>query len=118
MVVAVGLTVVEPLADVDVKVPGVIEMPFAPVTAQLSVVRAPELRLVGFATKEVIRGAWVPEDDVDSVVEPQPASPIQARGIRTSAQRFNPEERSLKVSPVLQNKVDESMRAPVRCRHD
>lgn len=113
-----GLTVVEPLADVDVKVPGAIEMLFAPVTVQLSVVLAPELRLVGLAVKEVIPGSEVPEDEVDSVVEPQPASPIQATGIRTSAQRFNPEERSLKLSPVLQNKVAESMRAPVRCRHD
>jgi hypothetical protein len=87
-VVAVGFTVVEPLADVEVKVPGTIEMLFAPVTDQLSVLPEPELILVGLAVKEVIAGAEpFPEDEVDNIVEPQPARPTQASGIRTSAQR-------------------------------
>ena len=54
--VAVGLTPVEPLADVDVNVPGVMAMLVAPVTAQLSVLLAPELTLVGFAVKEPMAG--------------------------------------------------------------
>ncbi len=56
MVVAVGLMLVEPLADVDVNVPGVMAMLVAPVAAQLSVLLVPELMLVGFAVKEVIVG--------------------------------------------------------------
>ena len=53
---AVGLTVVEPVADVDVKVPGEIATVVASVVAQLSVLLAPELMPVGFAVKDVIVG--------------------------------------------------------------
>jgi hypothetical protein len=56
VVVAVGLTVVDPLAEVEVKVPGVMEMLVAPVAAQLSVLLEPEAMLVGLAVKEVIVG--------------------------------------------------------------
>ena len=56
MVVAVGLTLVEPLADVDVNVPGVMAMLVAPVVAQLSVLLEPEVMLVGLAVKELIVG--------------------------------------------------------------
>jgi hypothetical protein len=56
VVVAAGLTVVEPVADVDVKVPGVMAMVVAPVVTQLNVLLAPELMLVGFAVKEVMVG--------------------------------------------------------------
>ena len=56
MVVAVGLTLVEPLADVDVNVPGVMAMLVTPVVAQLSVLLEPEVILVGFAVKESIVG--------------------------------------------------------------
>jgi hypothetical protein len=52
----VGVAVVEPLADVDVNVPGVMAMLVAPVVAQLSVLLEPEAMLVGFAVKEVIVG--------------------------------------------------------------
>jgi hypothetical protein len=45
---------VEPLADVDVNVPGVMATLVAPATDQLSVLLVPELMLVGFAAKEVI----------------------------------------------------------------
>ena len=57
MVVAVGLTLVVPLADVDVKVPGAMAILVAPVVAQFSVLLAPELMLVGDAVKEEIVGA-------------------------------------------------------------
>jgi hypothetical protein len=47
VVVAVGLMFVEPLADVDVNVPGVMAILVAPVVAQLSVLLEPEVILVG-----------------------------------------------------------------------
>jgi hypothetical protein len=56
VVVAVGLTVVEPLAEVDVNVPGVIASVAAPVVSQLSVPLEPKAILAGFAEKEVIVG--------------------------------------------------------------
>ena len=49
-----GVTVVEPLAEVDVNVPGVMAMPVAPVVAQVSVLLAPDLMLTGLAVKELI----------------------------------------------------------------
>ena len=53
---AEGLTEVEPLADVDVKVPGVMAMLVAPVVTQLSVLLDPEAILAGLAPKDVIAG--------------------------------------------------------------
>jgi hypothetical protein len=56
VVVAVGLTFVEPLADVEVNVPGVMARLVAPVVAQLSVLLEPEVILVGLAVKELMVG--------------------------------------------------------------
>jgi hypothetical protein len=56
VVVAVGLTLVEPLADVDVKVPGVMAMLVASVVAQPSVLLEPEVMLEGLAVKESMVG--------------------------------------------------------------
>ena len=56
MVVAVGLTFTEPLADVDVNVPGAMARLAAPAVVQLSVLLEPELMLVGLAVKELIVG--------------------------------------------------------------
>jgi len=56
VVVAVGLTLVEPLADVEVKVPGVMVMEVAAVVDQLRELLEPELMLVGLAAKEFIVG--------------------------------------------------------------
>jgi len=94
VVVAAGLMLVEPLANVDVNVPGVMAILVAPAAAQLSALLAPEFMLVGAAVKEVIVGSEsFPEDELDEVVEPpQPASPTQANRIRTRAQRSSPEE--------------------------
>ena len=47
MVVAVGLTVVEPLADVVVNVPGVMAMLVAPVVEKESVLAEPDAMLAG-----------------------------------------------------------------------
>ena len=57
--VAVGLTLVEPLANVDVKVPGVMAIALAPVVVQLSVLAAPEVILAGLAVKETMIGLFV-----------------------------------------------------------
>jgi hypothetical protein len=47
---------VEPLAAVDVNVPGVMPILVAAVVAQLSVLLEPEVMLVGLAVKELIVG--------------------------------------------------------------
>ena len=56
MVVAVGLTLVEPLADVEVNVPGVMASLLVPVVTQLSVLLEPEVIREGLAVKELISG--------------------------------------------------------------
>jgi hypothetical protein len=56
VVVAVGLTLVEPLANVDVNVPGVMAILVAPVVSQLSVLLEPEVMLVGLAVNELMVG--------------------------------------------------------------
>jgi hypothetical protein len=94
VVVAAGLMLVEPLADVDVYIPGVMAILVAPATAQLSVLLVPELMVVGLAVKEVIVGPEPsPEGELEEDVEPpQPVSPTPANRIRTSAQRSSREE--------------------------
>lgn len=47
----VGLTVVEPVAEVEVKVPGVIAIEAALEVVQLSLLLVPELTLLGLAIK-------------------------------------------------------------------
>jgi len=89
VVVAVGLTVAEPLADDELKLPGEIEIVVAPLVTQLSVALAPEFMLAGFAAKEVTDGTE-PEFDVEFgalVVLPQPARPAQTNKRSTGAQR-------------------------------
>lgn len=54
--VAVGLTLVAPVADVEVNVPGEMEIVVALLVAQFSVLLAPELTLVGLAAKDEIAG--------------------------------------------------------------
>ncbi len=51
-----GLTLVEPLAEVDVKEPGVTATLVAPVVDQLRVLLEPELILVGLAANELMTG--------------------------------------------------------------
>ena len=56
MVVAAGLTFVEPLADVELNDPGAMAILVAPVVAQLSELLDPNVMVVGFAVKELIVG--------------------------------------------------------------
>jgi hypothetical protein len=73
VVVAVGLTLVEPLADVDVNVPGVMAMLVAPVVAHVSVLLEPEVMLVGLAVKELIVGPLGALTVTVTVAEADPA---------------------------------------------
>jgi hypothetical protein len=57
VVVDAGLTDTEPLALVDVNVPGVMEILAAPLLTQLSVVLEPGLMLAGLALNDVMVGA-------------------------------------------------------------
>jgi hypothetical protein len=92
LVVAVGLMVVEPLADVEVNVPGVIAILVAPVAAQSSALLVPESMLVGSAVKEVIVG---PESfPGDALGEPHPVSPKQANRTKASAEKQKQEQRA------------------------
>lgn len=86
MVVAIGRTLVEPLPDVEVNVPGVIAMLAAPVEDQLSVALVPEFMFVGLAENEVMVG--MSSFALDEVEDPQPASPAQASRTRTSTLFF------------------------------
>ena len=56
--VAVGLRVVEPLAAVDVKVPGVMAMDVAPLVVQASVADWLAVIEVGVAVNEEMAGGW------------------------------------------------------------
>jgi hypothetical protein len=85
-VVAVGVTLVEPLAAVEVKDPGEIYIFVAPVVAQLSVLLAPGLMLAGFAANDVMAaGLTVPE--AEPAWLPQPARPLRASRKTAPAQK-------------------------------
>ena len=74
-------------------VPGVMAIFVAPAAAQLNVLLAPALMLVGTAAKDVIAGAApFPDGEFDKLDAAQPASPAQANKVRTSAQSSSPEE--------------------------
>jgi hypothetical protein len=61
VVVTVGLTEVEPVKDVEVKVPGVMARLVAPVTVQFRVLLEPGEMDVGVAVKELITGSGAPD---------------------------------------------------------
>jgi hypothetical protein len=67
---AVGLTLIVPVAAVEVKVPGVMAMLVAPVAIQLSVLLEPEVMLAGSAVNEAIVGAE--PVGVDGAAAPHP----------------------------------------------
>lgn len=93
---------VDPLANVDVNVPGVMAILVAAAVAQVSVLLEPEFKFVGSAVKDVIVGAEpFPEGAFDELTPPQPASPAQANRTRTS-----------ELGPFLRNELAEFMRNP------
>jgi hypothetical protein len=82
VVVWVGLTVIVPVADGEVKFPGVIEMVVARVVDQLSVLLEPELTLGGEAVNAItVGGATLgpPEEDVAAA---HPANPTQITKVK------------------------------------
>jgi hypothetical protein len=74
VVVAVGLTLVEPLANVDVNVPGVMAIVVAPVADQLSVLLEFEPIFVGFAVNELMVGLLVAVTVTVSIDVVEPAA--------------------------------------------
>jgi hypothetical protein len=72
VVVAVGFTLVDPLADEEVNDPGVIAMLVEPVVAQLNVLLAPDVMLAGLALNELMTGlvAALTVTDTVAVVDP------------------------------------------------
>jgi hypothetical protein len=111
VVVAAGLTLADPLADMEVNVPGVMAILIAPVLVQLRVLLAPEFMVVGFAAKDVIAGtAPFSGDEPDE--PPQPANPAQANRVRKSAQRDSPDKQSRRELEVFLQSAVESMYAP------
>ena len=79
MVVAVGLRLVEPLADVEVNVPGVMASLLVPVVTQLSVLLEPEVIPVGLAVKELITGLLAEFTVTVSVDVAEPAALVAVR---------------------------------------
>jgi hypothetical protein len=76
VVVAVGLTLVEPLAADELNEPGAIEMVVAPLVAQCKVLVVPALTLVGFAANDEMEGMDDPEGGFEVVdALPHPANP-------------------------------------------
>lgn len=86
MVVALGVTLIEPLARLDVKVPGVMATRVAPLDVQLNVLLVPALTLVGFAAKALMVGI-APWPDDDGFEELPPQATINAQSTMISVAR-------------------------------
>lgn len=86
----------------------------APVVAQLSVLLAPELMLVGFALKDVIAGTEpFPEDVFDVVPAAQPERAAKKARVSTSAHNSSTEGLCPRESSLfLQTEKGKSMRVP------
>jgi len=107
----------EPTADVDVNVPGVMAILVAPLVDQLSVTLEPEFTLSetaaftlpGEAVNELIVGiAPLPGEDIGEVDELQPASKTQANRMKKCALRSSPKDlNSGKLGLLLQEELVE-----------
>jgi len=84
----VGLTLVEPLPEAEVKLPGVIAIVVAPAVAQLRVLLVPEFTLVGFAAKDVMVGLGGGGGVVPGLTLAQLARPRQASSTRINPRRM------------------------------
>jgi hypothetical protein len=116
VVVSAGLTLVVPVADDEVKFPGMMEIVVAKLVDQLNVLLDPELRLAGDAVKAITVGGASFGPPVAEVLAAHPASPTQATRIRASAQiSREPFEAHLGSATLLQSiNLRESMPAPSR----
>ncbi|MGA2097436.1 MAG: hypothetical protein ABSH39_14130 [Candidatus Acidiferrum sp.] len=91
MVVEVGLTLLEPLADVEVKLPGEMEIVLAPAVDQLSVTFVPEVMVVRLAVKELMVGAELGPGFPAPDIPAQPVMPRQARRKRQGKKELGAE---------------------------
>ena len=91
VVVAAGETLVEPLADVDVKLPGVMEIAVAPLVDQESVTLVPDVIVVALAVKELIEGADPFPGLLELLTAAQPARPTQVSATTKSTARLRAE---------------------------
>jgi hypothetical protein len=109
VVVVVGLTLVDPVATVELNVPGEIEIVVAPLVIQFSVLLVPVVTLVGLAAKDVIEGA-APVPLVFVVVEavPQPDKRTHASKISANRAQKSPRERLGRALKLLPRKQLES----------
>jgi hypothetical protein len=87
-VVVAGITFVDPFADAEVNVPGVMAIVEAPLVDQASMLLAPELIPEGLAVKEAIAGI-VPLSGA-GLDEPQPEKPAHTNRMRAAAQSLGP----------------------------
>jgi hypothetical protein len=85
VVVAVGLTLIEPLAEAELNAPGEIETEVAPLVAQLSVLLAPELMLPGLVVKDAIAGIGPLLGIPELGPPPQLVRPAQASKTKANA---------------------------------
>jgi hypothetical protein len=110
-VVAVGLRFIEPVADVDAKLPGVTVTLVAPEVVQLNVVLLPAVILAGLAENDAMVGAAVFAVLVTGDV--QPTGPPLAQRISTTPQRPTSAKTQLSALNLLPT-LDfiESMRNP------
>ncbi len=119
VVVAAGLTFVEPLEAVDVNVPGVMAMVVAPETDQLSVLLEPEFMLAGAAAKEAICGMepFAEAGKLAGALELQLASSAQENRVRASAAKRSRAGQASTRAPglFLRNGFGESMGDPWSC---
>jgi hypothetical protein len=114
VVVAVGLTLVVPLAAVEVNVPGVIAK-VAPVVAQLSVLLPPELIDAGLAENELIVGVVpLPEPLPDADDPPQPARQAQMSSPGNAGPKLTPAHK-IKLRLSLRDAPAVFMASPVEC---
>lgn len=79
MVVAFGLTLVDPLDESDVNVPGVMEMLVAPLVDHLKVLTAPKLMLLGVTVKEPTVGFLTPITVTVTVAVVEPTELVAVR---------------------------------------
>jgi hypothetical protein len=101
-VVVVGLMLIEPFADVELNVPGVMVIPVAPEVVHASVLPVPESTLAGFAAKDETIGVEpFPEVILDAA--PQFSHPEQENSVRASAKRFGREKLRLRSFLVTLN---------------
>jgi hypothetical protein len=113
VVVADGLKDVEPVAEVDAKLPGVMVTLVAPEVAQLSVVSVPEVMLAGLAEKDAMVGAGVCVTVPVDAPFPQPTGPPQVERSKTNPQMpvFGQTDEASQ-SHLLEFDSNESMRNP------